>query len=199
MCERIPLRSCSCLARRPLYFLRAKSWSFLSEPFSGADSRAKKGVKAQISHTNCHWALKQKSRWSKDISLVFLVQLLVPQIMSLQFMFHHAHAQRANFIMAHHSVKLGKTTRKHERDWHKGTKESTDVVSKCLPGETEKDVNDDSCQLYTLFPVLPQHSRQGSQGRLCTQTHNFIIRLLHIYRHGNWQRFDSTGRSKTRL
>lgn len=107
------------------------------------------------------------------------MQLLVPQIMSLQFMFHHAHAQRANFIMAHHSMKLGKTTRTHDRlMWRY---KCVDIVSKCLPGETEKDVNDDSCQLYTLFPVLPQHSCQGSQGRLCTHRHTTL--LLGCYTH----------------
>lgn len=66
-------------------------------------------------------------------------------------------------------------------DWCKGPKESVDIVNKCLPRETEKDVNDDSCQLYTLFPVLPQHSCQGSQGRLCTHRHTILLLRYYTY------------------
>lgn len=47
--------------------------------------------------------------FKKDISLAFLAQLLTPHVVSLQLMFHHTHAQRANFIMTHHPMKLRET------------------------------------------------------------------------------------------
>lgn len=51
----------------------------------------------------------------KDISFVFLAQLLAPHIVSLQLMLHNAHAQCAYFIVTHHSMKLGETVREKTR------------------------------------------------------------------------------------
>lgn len=55
----------------------------------------------------------------KDISLAFLAQLLTPHVVSLQLVLHHTHAQRADFIMTHHPMKLRETA----GDEGKSTKE----------------------------------------------------------------------------
>lgn len=47
----------------------------------------------------------------EDISFVLLAQLLAPHVVSLQLVLHDAHAQSADFIVTHHTVKLGETAK----------------------------------------------------------------------------------------
>lgn len=45
----------------------------------------------------------------KDISFVLFAQLLAPHFVSLELVLHNAHAQSADFIVTHHTMKLGET------------------------------------------------------------------------------------------
>lgn len=51
--------------------------------------------------------------------------------------------------------------------WNEESKLDGDkCVPASSPGEAEEDIDDGSCQVHTLLPVLPQNSGQGSKGRL---------------------------------
>lgn len=69
--------------------------------------------------------------FSKDISFVLLAQLLTPHVVSLELVLHDAHAQSTDFIVTHHTMKLGETVEDRkknrcveaavERDQERGT------------------------------------------------------------------------------
>lgn len=52
----------------------------------------------------------------KDISFVLFAQLLAPHVVSLELVLHNAHAQSADFVVTHHTVKLGETVEHRKKN-----------------------------------------------------------------------------------
>lgn len=45
----------------------------------------------------------------KDIGFLFLLQLLLPEVVALQLVFHDVHTQGAHLVVGHQAVELGET------------------------------------------------------------------------------------------
>lgn len=189
-----PLRSCSCLARRPWYFLSAFSWSLLREPFSGANSRKQKkkiSIKEKILHKP-HKTVQERKQISSSTrggkrQLLKLkgykpcFSCAAPRA-THQTSSAHVPPRSCTTLLSYSDSpqreterNCGTRSREVKQSWKCITLFMWVCACVCvLPGEAEEDVNDDGGQVYTLFPVLSQYSGQGTQSGFCMDTQPFL-------------------------